>query len=94
VEYLEDAYSSCVEDIMLSPGIIEIAINERAKIVINQHVPMKQIWYASPISGASHFMVREGEWVLTQNSSQKFIDLLQEELGVLLNQSVQIPNVS
>ncbi len=94
VDYLEDTYGSCIEDIILNPGIIEITINGQAKIVINQHVPMRQIWYASPISGASHFKVGEGEWVLTQNNSQKFIDLLQEELTILLNQSVQIPNVS
>ena len=94
VDYLEDSYGSCIEDIILNPGIMEIAINRQTKIVINQHVPMKQIWYASPISGASHFKMSEGEWVLTHNTSQKFIDLLQEELTTLLNQSVQIPHVS
>ncbi|MBN9564857.1 MAG: iron donor protein CyaY [Alphaproteobacteria bacterium] len=94
VEHLEDTYGSCIEDIISAPGIVEIIVNKRSKIVINQHIPMKQIWYASPLSGASHFKASEGEWVSTQDHDKKFINLLQEELSVLLNQSVKVPNVS
>jgi frataxin len=52
--------------------------------LLNYHGVTRQIWLASPLTGAHHFRLQEGRWVSTR-SSDNLISLLEDELAVSLS---------
>ena len=42
-------------DIDLQDGILTIDLDEGGRYVVNKHLPNRQIWLSSPLSGAAHF---------------------------------------
>lgn len=48
-------------DWMLNDGILEIECEDGSKLIVNRHVPNREIWVAAK-SGGFHFSVRDGDW--------------------------------
>lgn len=66
-------------DVEYASGVLTITLANKKQYVINQHVPMRQIWLSSPVSGAAHFDYIDGNWKSTRGSVD-LIALLQSEL--------------
>jgi CyaY protein len=56
-------------DWTLHDGILEVECGEGGKLVINRHVPNRELWVAAR-SGGFHFAPRGGEWRDTRNGTE------------------------
>jgi len=54
---LEEADSRGALELDYLGGILNIEIPPGKQYVINKHTPTRQIWLASPVSGAGHFFL-------------------------------------
>jgi CyaY protein len=48
-------------DWMLNDGILEIECEDGSKLIVNRHLPNREIWVAAK-SGGFHFAARDGTW--------------------------------
>jgi frataxin len=80
---LEDAGADDL-DVDLTDGVLTIEDDAGRTYVINRHVPLKQIWLSSPVSGAGHYAwnAEVGRWTATRGGPP-LEDVLAEELGAL-----------
>ena len=78
-------------DAELAAGILTLELETGAKYLINKHGPNRQIWLASPVSGAWHFAWSEDEqaWISTRGG-EKFDDLLGRELTEAAGESIEL----
>jgi frataxin len=76
-EHLADEMDADLQD-----GILNIELEDGRVFIINKHVPNRQIWLASPFSGASHYALDSGSgrWISTR-SDDDLLKLLGSELG-------------
>lgn len=81
-DQLEDAIGD-VADVDLQDGILNIEFDEGGTYIINKHAPNKQIWMASPKSGASHYDYVDDLWIGTRDQAN-LLERLNEELKVTL----------
>ena len=98
---LEESYPTILDEVDLSPGALKIILCPKfcttalkGTFLISRHGPTRQIWYASPVSGATHFALKEGYWTSTQSVDVTFPQLLSEELSHLTGQGVSFTHVS
>lgn len=84
-EGLEEAVGDRA-DVELQDGILTVDFEERGRFVVNKHQPNRQIWLASPVSGAAHFAWTGGDWVSTRSGA-----VLSEVLGADLSQLAGTP---
>ena len=82
-EAIEAADEKGELDVEYQSGVLTITLANKKQYVINQHVPMRQIWLSSPISGAGHFDYVAGSWKSTRGG-QDLLELLAEEFKVPL----------
>lgn len=84
---IEDAADGAAE-VDLVDGILEIELADGRKYVINKHAPNRQIWMASPVSGAWHFAPDAGgvAWTSTRGA-----ETLHRVLSVELSQALGRP---
>eukprot|EP00929_Paragymnodinium_shiwhaense_P082520 TRINITY_DN43509_c0_g1_i2.p1 TRINITY_DN43509_c0_g1~~TRINITY_DN43509_c0_g1_i2.p1 ORF type:complete len:223 (-),score=51.33 TRINITY_DN43509_c0_g1_i2:178-846(-) len=62
-DVLVAAELDCVDDLIFDDGVLNITMTEGGTFVINKHYVTKQIWYASPNSGALYFSPqKDGTW--------------------------------
>ncbi len=66
----------------LESGVLTLSLEAEGEYVINRHLPNRQIWMSSPISGGTHFNYDEksGKWQSNKDSSVMLRALLSEEL--------------
>jgi frataxin len=81
---VEDALGDHL-DIDLEGGILTIRLDSGGIYVVNKQAPNRQIWLASPASGAWHFDFRDGpgkaaRWVATKGEAT-LAGLLASELA-------------
>lgn len=67
LEGLEEAHEISVE---LESGVMSVAMPDDREYVINKHTPSRQIWVASPYSGAGYFEFREEDWLPKRASKE------------------------
>lgn len=69
-------------DVDLQDGILNIELEDGRVFIVNKHQPNRQIWLASPFSGASHYALDSatGRWVSTRSDAD-LLKLLGSELG-------------
>lgn len=77
---IEAADKEGARDVEYLSGILTVTLADNRQYVVNQHVPMRQIWLSSPVSGAYHFDYRDGAWIGTRGS-ENLEELLRKELG-------------
>jgi len=58
-------------DVELRGGILTIELDDGRQYVVNKHVPNRQIWLSSPVSGAAHFVhdPATGAWRSTRDTA-------------------------
>jgi CyaY protein len=83
---LEDALERSDADVDWShnDGILEIVGGDGRKVIVNRHVPNREIWLAAP-SGAFHFASDGDRWLDTRGTtelSQVVIRVLGEDLAL------------
>ena len=78
-EAIETADTKGERDIEYQSGVLTITLPTKKQYVINQHVPMRQIWLSSPVSGAAHFNYKDGRWKSTR-SNIDLEELIRKEL--------------
>ena len=52
----------------LNEGILEIECEDGGKIIVNRHLPNREIWVAAK-SGGFHFASRDGGWLDTRSGA-------------------------
>ena len=71
---------------MLNDGILEIECEDGSKLIVNRHVPNREIWVAAR-SGGFHFRASGGRWRDTRSGEElgaALTALLQAQAGVAL----------
>lgn len=71
-------------DVDMEDGILNVELDAGGTYIINKHAPNKQIWLASPKSGASHYEYKEDRWIGTRDGAD-LQERLAEELNVTLS---------
>jgi len=80
------ATSDADVDWTLNDGILEIECEDGSKLIVNRHVPNREIWVAAK-SGGFHFRAVDGHWVDTRSGAElaaALSGLLQAQAGVTL----------
>jgi len=79
---LEDSATDL--DWTLNDGILELECDDGSKIIVNRHVPNREIWVAAR-SGGFHFRPRERRWRDTRSGEE-----LGAALGALLLEQARL----
>jgi len=88
-EFLENLFDQLDEmigghaDVDLQDGILNIEFDAGGVYIINKHRPNREIWMASPKSGATHYGYVDGTWIGTRDDAN-LIERLNTELKVSL----------
>lgn len=56
-------------DWSLVDGILEIECEDASKLIVNRHLPNREIWLAAR-AGGSHFAARDGRWRDTRTGEE------------------------
>lgn len=66
-----DASLGDVLDVDYQDGVLTIETDDGGCFVVNRHLPNRQIWLSSPVSGAAHFAYDEatGRWPSTRGGA-------------------------
>ncbi len=83
------AQSDIDVDWNLNDGILEIESADGGKLIVNRHVPNREIWVAAR-SGGFHFRVDGGAWRDTRSGGEFAVQLtrlLQEQAGLTVDLS-------
>ena len=70
----------------LNDGILEIECEDGSKLIVNRHVPNREIWVAAK-TGGFHFAPREGRWRDTRSGedlARTITTLLSAQAGLPL----------
>jgi len=83
LENLFETLEECIgelADVDLQDGILNIELDKGGIYIINKHGPNKQIWLASPRSGASHYAYDEENqtWIGTRDAANLSLRLVEE----------------
>jgi CyaY protein len=68
----------------LNDGILEIECEDGSKLIVNRHLPNREIWVAAK-TGGFHFAAREGDWRDTRTGallSSALVELLDSQAGL------------
>jgi len=74
-------------DWSLNDGILEIECEDGSKLIVNRHVPNREIWVAAR-SGGFHFRVDGGVWRDTRSGGElaaKLTRLLLDQAGLAVD---------
>ncbi|HYN39848.1 MAG TPA: iron donor protein CyaY [Rhodospirillales bacterium] len=87
-EQLEDAVGDAA-DVEHQDGILTIDFEDGGRFVVNKHQPNRQIWLASPVSGAAHFAWDGKGWVSTRGGAA-LLDVLAADVSKLAGAAVTL----
>ena len=71
-------------DWSLNDGILEIECEDGSKLIVNRHVPNREIWVAAR-SGGHHFRIDGARWLDTRSGAELGLELarlLKEQGGI------------
>lgn len=85
---LDDALRNSDADVdwSLNDGILEIECEDGSKLILNRHVPNRELWVAAR-SGGFHFRIEGGAWRDTRGGAElgaEVARLLAEQAGVTM----------
>lgn len=86
-----DAALGSEADVEFQGGILTLEFEDGRTFVINKHLPNREIWVSSPLSGAAHyaFDAEAQAWVSTRGG-EVLHDVLARELGRLGGKAVHL----
>jgi CyaY protein len=79
-------------DWSLNDGILEIECEDGSKLIVNRHVPNRELWVAAR-SGGFHFRARDGVWRDTR-SGEELGTSLQGALASQAGLHVDLPHLA
>ncbi len=68
---IEHALDDTDIDCNLNGGVMELELEDGAKIIINRHTPNRELWIAAK-SGGFHYQLTEGQWLNTRDGTEFF----------------------
>jgi CyaY protein len=73
LERIEAAFDDDAFDVDLARqgGVLEITFDDGAKIIVNQHLPNRELWIAAR-SGGFHYREENGMWRNTRDGGEFF----------------------
>ncbi|WP_439815297.1 iron donor protein CyaY [Zavarzinia sp. CC-PAN008] len=75
----------------LSDGVLSIVHPDRRTIILNRHLPSRQLWLSAPVSGAAHYARdAEGRWRSTRGP-EELATVLAAELTALAGRPIAPP---
>ncbi len=86
IEHAIDASNADI-DYDSNGTVLEIEFGDGGKIIINRHVPNREIWLAAR-SGGFHYGYQDGQWLSQRDDSELFArlgELVQQATGERLN---------
>ncbi len=82
-DQLEESIGN-MADVDLQDGILNIELDAGGEYIINKHRPNREIWMASPKSGATHYAYKNDRWIGTRDDAD-LLERLNNELKVTLS---------
>lgn len=78
-------------DADLHDGVLSLRFEDGRVAILNRHVPLHQLWYSSPLSGASHYSydAPTRRWRNTRGGAD-LRELLNKELSDLLGIMIEL----
>jgi len=76
-------------DWSLNDGILEIECDDGSKLIVNRHVPNREIWVAAR-AGGFHYRAADGRWRDTRSAAElgaALAALLQAQAGLAVDLS-------
>jgi frataxin len=69
-------------DVELEGGVLTIDVDDVGTFLVNKHAPLQQLWYSSPLSGASHYDFDQSAagWVSSRGEAN-FADMLTRDFA-------------
>jgi len=55
-------------DYALNGGVLELSFDSGAKIIVNRHLPNREMWVAAK-SGGFHYALKDGQWLNTRDGT-------------------------
>ncbi len=55
-------------------SVMEIEFDDGSKVIVNRHVPNREIWLAAK-SGGFHYGIQDGNWLSQRDGSELFAKL-------------------
>jgi len=91
LENLLDGLGRSNYEVEYHGGVLTLVLGDKGTYVINKQPPNKQIWLSSPFSGPKRYDYSQeaDEWIYSRDS-QAMGDLLNDELGRILEQDVDL----
>lgn len=86
-DIIDAAALDCVDDISLEDGVLTVDILDGGSFVINKHYATKQIWYASPVSGALYFSPQPDDSWLCKTRGADLVSILTDDLATACPES-------
>jgi len=88
---LDDAIAASDVDVdwSLNDGILEIDCGPKGKLIVNRHVPNREIWVAAR-AGGFHYRAVDGRWRDTRGGDEladALARLLREQAGIAVDLS-------
>eukprot|EP00930_Biecheleria_cincta_P004948 TRINITY_DN105878_c0_g1_i1.p1 TRINITY_DN105878_c0_g1~~TRINITY_DN105878_c0_g1_i1.p1 ORF type:complete len:188 (-),score=25.47 TRINITY_DN105878_c0_g1_i1:338-871(-) len=77
-EGLDAADLDCIDDLGFDDGVLTVKLEGGQAFVINKHFVTRQIWYASPISGALYFSLQPDHAWRTSEGSELTSQFLED----------------
>ena len=74
-------------DWSLNEGILEIECEDGSKLILNRHVPNRELWVAAR-AGGFHFRPQDGVWRDTREGSElgtRLAELLRAQAGLAVD---------
>ena len=71
-------------DVDLESGVLTVTLGDESTWVINKQSATREIWVASPKSGAHHFRWDGTAWISTRDPARALLPLLSGEFGLSL----------
>ena len=68
---IEQALDETDIDYDSNGSVMEIEFDDGSKVIVNRHVPNREIWLAAK-SGGFHYSFQSGQWLSQRDSSELF----------------------
>ncbi|CAK8998076.1 unnamed protein product, partial [Durusdinium trenchii] len=81
-ESLDASNLDCVDDLGYEDGVLTVKLEGGRTFVINKHYVTRQIWYASPVSGALYFNLQADQTWRTKDAMELGKCFLQDLIQV------------
>jgi frataxin len=67
-EFFESSWPQADADLL--DGTLTVTLPHSQQYVIHKHGVTRQIWVASPFTGAHHFHLKDGQWCCTRTGTR------------------------